>query len=111
MSCYCDNTVVVAVINSGYSRDANLMHLLRCLFFIAAHFDVHIKAVHVPGVKNVAADALSRNDLPRFLQVVPKAAHLPTPIPQGLVDMLVQECPDWTSQRWAQLFNGCFRQA
>ena len=29
----CDNQEVVEVIQSRYSRDDNLMHLLRCLFF------------------------------------------------------------------------------
>ena len=107
--CHCDNMAVVSVVNSGYSRDPTLMHLLRCLFFMVAHFQIQIKAVHVTGVTNVAADALSRNDLPRFLQAVPEAAWSPTPIPQGLVDLLIRECPDWTSPRWAQLFSGCFR--
>ena len=29
----CDNAAVVAVLNSGSSRDPELMHLLRCLSF------------------------------------------------------------------------------
>ena len=33
--CNCDNMAVVEVLNSGYSRDREMMHLLRCLFFIA----------------------------------------------------------------------------
>lgn len=107
--CHCDNMAVVAVVNSGYSRDPTLMHLLRCLFFMVAHFQLQIKAVHVAGVSNVAADALSRNELSRFLQAVPEAVQFPTPIPQGLVDLLVRECPDWTSARWAQLFSNCFK--
>ena len=110
VECHCDNMAVVSVVNSGRSQDSTLMHLLRCLFFLAAHFHVHIRATHVPGVANVAADALSRNDLPRFLQVVPEAAQQPTPIPQGLVDLLAGEQPDWTSCRWARLFGDCCRQ-
>lgn len=30
---YCDNEGAVAVLNSGYSREPNIMHLLWCLFF------------------------------------------------------------------------------
>ena len=30
---YCDNEGAVAVVNSGYSKVARIMHLLRCLFF------------------------------------------------------------------------------
>ena len=67
--------------------------------------------MHIPGVSNVAADALSRNDFPQFLQVVPDAAAHPTLVPQQLVDLLVKEQPDWTSLRWVQLFGDCCRQA
>ena len=40
-----------------------------------------------------------------------KAATLPTPIPQALVDMVVRESPDWSSPRWAQLFSAFCKQA
>ena len=111
VECRCDNMAVVSVVNSGRSQDKTLMHLLRCLFFMAAHFQVHVRASHIPGVKNVAADALSRNDLPRFLQVVPEAVQQPTPIPQSLVDLLVMEQPDWLSPHWSRRFSACCKQA
>ena len=111
IECRCDNMAVVAVINSGRSKETVLMHLLRCMFFIAAHFDLRVRATHVPGVSNTAADALSRDDVPRFLQVVPEAATSPTPLPTAVVDLVVKEQPDWTSRRWAQLFSACCRQA
>ena len=109
VECRCDNMAVVTVVNSGHSRDTTLMHLLRCLFFLAAHHHVRIHAVHIPGVSNVATDALSRNDFPRFLQVVPEAAAHPSRVPKQLVDLLVKEQPDLTSLRWAQLFGDCCR--
>ena len=108
VECHCDN---MAVVNSGRSQDNTIMHLLRCLFFLAAHFHVQIRVTHIPGVDNVAADALSRNDLPRFMQVVPDAAHDPSPISQRLVDLLVGEQLDWTSLHWAQQFRDFCRQA
>ena len=101
---------VVAVINSSQAKDRILMHLLRCMFFVAAHLDIHLHASHVPGVENVAADALSRNCVSTFMQEVPGAEPHPTPIPQALVDMTVREQPDWTSPRWAQLFSAFCRQ-
>ena len=110
VECRCDNMAVVSVVNSGRAKDEVLMHLLRCLFFVAAHLHIHIRASHVPGVNNVAADALSRNDFPRFLQAVPEVDRQSSLIPRALVDLLVRERPDWTSPRWAQLFSASCRQ-
>ena len=109
VECHCDNMAVVAVINSGRCKDPTLMHLLRCLFFMAAHFSITVKAFHIPGVENIAADAISRNDLSRFMQATPEATPDPYPIPEKLVQMLVRLQPDWTSSLWAQLFKDCCR--
>lgn len=38
------------------------MHLLRCFSFYAALFKFHYSAMHVPGILNTAADALSHNN-------------------------------------------------
>ena len=108
--CQCDNAAVVAVINTGRAKDTVLMHLLRCMFFVAAQLHLHIQATHVPGCTNLAADALSRNDFARFLQVVPQATRDPEAIPKTLVELVVMEQPDWTSARWAQLFSVFCRQ-
>ena len=111
VECHCDNMAVVAVVNSGRTKDKTMMHMLRCMFFVAAYHDIQIHATHLPRVENIAADSLSRNNLPTFLQAVPDAATLPTPIPQALVDMVVRESPGWSSPRWAQLFSAFCKQA
>ena len=54
-----DNSAVVAIVNGGYSRDAEVMHLMRCLHFLAARHNCCISAEHIKGVLNEAADALS----------------------------------------------------
>ena len=36
--CRCDNQAVVAALSSRSSTEANIMHMLRCLFFVEAHF-------------------------------------------------------------------------
>ena len=36
----CDNLGVVALVNSGYSKVPEIMHLLMSLFFIKAHFQI-----------------------------------------------------------------------
>ena len=47
-----DNAAVVAVLNSGTSRDDSLMHLIRCLAFITARFNFIVSASHIKGVDN-----------------------------------------------------------
>ena len=79
-----------------------LMHLLRCLFFYCAQFSFHLSAEHVPGVLNTAADALSRNNLPLFLSLVPQTSQVA--LPQALRELLLTSRPDWGSQDWIQLF-------
>ena len=54
-----DNEAVVTVVNSGYSKDPQMMHLTRCLFFILAVWDISLYACHIPGVLNTVADALT----------------------------------------------------
>ena len=110
VECRCDNMAVVAVVNSGRAKDETLMHLLRCMFFIAAHLNIHIHAAHLPGIENTAADALSHDNFTAIIQAVPDAADLPTPIPPALVDMVVREQPDWSSPRWVQQFSAFCRQ-
>ena len=78
---YTDNAAVVAIVNSGRSKDKLAMHLMRCLFFLMARGEYTLKATHIEGKSNVAADALSRNRLPLFRLQVPTAEEHPTPIP------------------------------
>ena len=44
LHCLCDNAVVVSILSSRYSRQPDLMHLLHCLFFLEAYYDIHITA-------------------------------------------------------------------
>ena len=62
-----DNLAVVQVIQATYSRDAYLMHLIRLLVLLVAHFNVWFIDTHVMGKKNTFADALSRNNADLFL--------------------------------------------
>ena len=98
-----------AVVTSGYSRHPRVQHLLRCLFFITAMFDVSVQAVHVPGLENGGADAISRNNIPLLLLLHPQASPVPTHLPQELVRILVVDQPDWTSPAWRGLFRNCFQ--
>ena len=64
--CHCDNQSVVAAIRGGHCRDPAMAHMLRCLFFLEASFNLSLSAVHVAGVNNGAADSISRNRLDNF---------------------------------------------
>lgn len=108
VTAHCDNEAAVAVLNSGYSRDPQIMHLLRCLFFIKAYFQIALRVVHIPGVDNVIADAISRDNLTLLFSQVPSPNPKPTSIPSSLLDVLVERQPDWTAVDWTQLFASCF---
>lgn len=99
-----DNQVVVASLSSGTAKDALLMHLLRCLHFYLAHFDIRVIARHVAGVENTAADALSRNNLDVFFQHQPQANQHPATVPLALQELLLLKSPDWLSPAWRELF-------
>ena len=46
----CDNESTVHVIKHHSCKDETLMHMLRCLFFIEAHFGFTLVAEHIPGM-------------------------------------------------------------
>ena len=48
----CDYIAVVAILKSRYAKDRRLMHLLRVLFFLEAHYNFVVIAQHLPGVHN-----------------------------------------------------------
>ena len=72
---HCDNLGVVALVNAGYSKVPQIMHIIRCLFFIRARFQLDLHAVHVPGVENVLADAISRDNLHILFTQIPGAVY------------------------------------
>ena len=107
-----DNQAVVATINNQTSRDPAIMHLLRCLFFFEARFDIVLSATHLPGKQNELADHISRNNIsPPLLmaynmQSGPSQSHVPTP----LKEFLMETKPDWTSGAWTEMFNSTLKE-
>ena len=74
-----DNMAVVEVMKAKDSKVPLMMHLLRCLHFLCARWDIVILAKHVKGSLNTAADVLSRNSLQVLRSVAPSAHVNPTP--------------------------------
>ena len=59
---YCDNAAAVHVINSGKSRDSFMSACIRELWLVVSTNLFQLRAIHLPGVENRLADALSRWD-------------------------------------------------
>ena len=89
---------------SRSSKNPQLMHLLRCVFFIEAGFGFTLSVVHIAGVANNLADDLSRDKLVSFLQKVP-TAQLQTPLPPPLIELLLDTAGTWTLQDWTRRFG------
>lgn len=97
-----DNMAVVEILKKRASKEPLLMHLMRCLLFYSAFFSFEFVSEHIPGVLNTAADAISRNNLPLFLSLVPQIPRVF--VPQSVVDLLISRRPDWGSHDWTSLF-------
>ena len=72
----CDNQPAVHAVCKRLCRDQDLIHLIRCLFFLEAWFGFELVAMHLPGRDNMLADDLSRNRLSAFLSKAPSADPL-----------------------------------
>ena len=102
---FSDNTAAVAAINNHTSTLQESAHLLCCLAFLTAHYQCELEARHIPGQHNVLADALSRNNVALFRMLHPQAHPSLTALPEQLIRLLIIERPDWTSQRWTELWT------
>lgn len=97
-----DNMAVVELLRKRTSADPLIMHLLRCFIFYAAVYHFTFMAEHIAGIYNTAADAISRNNLTLFSSLVPQVQQ--TPVPQAVLQLLVDQRPDWGSSTWTTLF-------
>ena len=71
----CDNEGDVGIVNGGAGRTPAYNCLLRELHGLSVQFGFELRAVHVPGVENVLADALSRGNHAEFLALTPFPLH------------------------------------
>ena len=108
---HCDNQGLVAAINKGSSKDTMVMHLLRCLWFFTAAFDINITATHISGKSNNAADMLSRNQAAKFLETHPDIPAFPTPLPPSILHLVSPQKLDWTSPTFHRLFRKIYLHA
>ena len=79
-----DNMALVSIINNTSSKKPHIMALVRSLVSSMLKFNFVFYAIHIPGVLNVRADALSRQQIGRFWKEHPSANIRPTTIPPHL---------------------------
>ncbi|XP_055352887.1 uncharacterized protein LOC129598832 [Paramacrobiotus metropolitanus] len=89
---------VVSTWKSFSSRHCGVMDLIRRIYFTAARHNFHVRIVHIPGKDNLAADALSRNRLDLFRQLVPEADIAPQPVNYDVSLLSLTSCAD----RWSR---------
>ena len=65
---FCDNASVVAALTSGKVKDLSLAAILRDIWYVAASSEFELRAVHLLGEENRAADLLSRWHLDRVFE-------------------------------------------
>ena len=96
-------------LGKGCSTDRLLMRLLRCLLFYAVYFTFHIHSEHIPGIMNVATDALSRSNLLLFSSLGPQTPQIQ--VPQSVSCLLLTQMPNWGSVTWTELFKTSLTEA
>ena len=76
---HCDNLATVEIISKGRSKVKSIMQLIRRLTYHTAKNSFVVHAVHIAGVDNNIADAISRYQMRRFRALAPEAEDQPTP--------------------------------
>ena len=107
----CDNMSVVNCVRGGSSKDPRLAHLLRILALGQALGQFDIRITHIAGRRNVAADALSRNNLMCYFSLCPQAPRVPFPIPPQLETLVLDRSASWMSGPWIEQLRSCLLRA
>ena len=85
-ACHCGNNIaVVLVLDKRAAKNTCMNHLLRT--FYAAIYKFHFLTEHIPGIRNTAANALSRNDITSFSRIFPQV--LPVEVLAVVLDEVV----------------------
>ncbi len=87
------------------------MHLLHCLTFVEACYNMHIDAIYIDTHAIHLADDLSHDRLSSFLSKVPHADPFPSRVSPLLTDLLLDRRADWTPQTWRTRFSFIFNWA
>ena len=89
----------------------HLAHMLRCLFFLQAKFNLCLQGHHIPGTDNITANVLSRNRMDLFSSSNPQVDADPILVPLEWPAFLLDPEVVWTSQRWTNWFETILQHA
>ena len=107
----CDNFSVVVAIRKGAAKDTTVMHLLRCLWFFVAHYDILLIPEHISGVSNMMADHVSRCQMHRIFLLNHLASSTLSALHRAIPDVMNPQGVDWTSPHFHELFYIATREA
>lgn len=71
ITCFSDNMQTCSMINNGISCNKSCKKIIREIFWICVKSNCYIRAIHVPGIKNIIPDMLSRLDVSKGLTTLP----------------------------------------
>ena len=86
MIVFCDNEPTVKMLNKGYTSREPAASMLRQIMSQCMSHNFTLKAHHIPGIKNILADPLSRCRFDLFFEACPTAGCNMTPIPPELLN-------------------------
>ena len=89
VKCPCDNAAVVAAVKSRWCKNKHAMHLLRCLYFFQAAYQVKLMTEHIKGFHNELADTISQDNSPKFLSTMTSSQQVPVVVHLHLKQVLV----------------------
>ncbi|CAF2151045.1 unnamed protein product [Rotaria magnacalcarata] len=78
---YCDNQVLVYILNKRRSADSIIMMFIRRLALLSFKYNFHLMALPIAGTTNDIADAISRQQWARFHHLSHWADTFPCQIP------------------------------
>ena len=83
-----DNQALVSIVNKRTSKSKLIMNFIRPMVLLTMSFNIQFKAIHIEGIHNEIADALSRFQMKRFRDLAPSADQFPVQIPAEFLKII-----------------------
>lgn len=83
--------VVMAIMNSGASKEPEAMHLRCCLAFLEVKWEIQLWAENVMGKANEIADAISRNRFDTVFSLHPQMRRVADQVAEGVLQAVARD--------------------